>query len=85
MTSKPFVTAVDHVQLAMPPGREDDARRFYPGLLGLPERPKPPALAARDGAWFESASVKIIWAWKRTSGPPARRTPPSSYRTCARS
>ena len=59
MTSKPFVTAVDHVQLAMPPGREDDARHFYSGLLGLPERPKPPALAARGGAWFESASVKI--------------------------
>ena len=59
MTSKPFIPAVDHVQLAMPPGREDDARRFYSGLLGLPERPKPPALAARGGAWFESASVKI--------------------------
>jgi catechol 2,3-dioxygenase-like lactoylglutathione lyase family enzyme len=55
----PSVTAIDHVQLAMPAGREDDARRFYSGLLGLPERAKPPALAARGGAWFESASVKI--------------------------
>jgi hypothetical protein len=55
----PAVTAIDHVQLAMPAGREDDARRFYSGLLGLPERTKPPALAARGGAWFESAAVKI--------------------------
>ena len=55
----PSVTAIDHVQLAMPPGREDEARRFYSGLLGLPERAKPPALAARGGAWFESESVKI--------------------------
>jgi len=55
----PSVTAIDHVQLAMPAGREEDARRFYAGLLGLPERPKPPALAARGGAWFESESVKI--------------------------
>jgi catechol 2,3-dioxygenase-like lactoylglutathione lyase family enzyme len=54
-----FVTAIDHVQLAMPPGREAEARRFYAGLLGLPERTKPPALAARGGARFESASVKI--------------------------
>jgi catechol 2,3-dioxygenase-like lactoylglutathione lyase family enzyme len=59
VTSTPFITAVDHVQLAMPPGREEDARRFYSGLLGLPERPKPPALAARGGAWFESSAVKI--------------------------
>jgi catechol 2,3-dioxygenase-like lactoylglutathione lyase family enzyme len=56
---KPFVLAIDHVQLAMPPGGEDEARRFYSGLLGLPERPKPAALAARGGAWFESASVKV--------------------------
>jgi catechol 2,3-dioxygenase-like lactoylglutathione lyase family enzyme len=55
----PSVTAIDHVQLAMPAGREDDARRFYSGLLGRPERTKPPALAARGGTWFESASVKI--------------------------
>jgi catechol 2,3-dioxygenase-like lactoylglutathione lyase family enzyme len=55
----PFVTAIDHVQLAMPPGREEDARRFYGDPLGLPERPKPPGLAARGGVWFESPTVKI--------------------------
>ena len=55
----PFVTAIDHVQLAMPPGREDDARRFYGGLLALPERAKPLALSARGGVWFESEKVKI--------------------------
>ncbi|MBV9932803.1 MAG: glyoxalase, partial [Actinobacteria bacterium] len=43
---------VDHVQLAMPAGREDEARRFYRDLLGLPETPKPPHLAKRGGCWF---------------------------------
>ena len=43
----------------MPKGREDDARRFYSGLLGLPERPKPKGLLARGGVWFETATVKI--------------------------
>jgi catechol 2,3-dioxygenase-like lactoylglutathione lyase family enzyme len=57
--AKPSLTAVDHVQLAMPAGREEDARRFYGGLLGLPERAKPPALAARGGVWFESTTVNI--------------------------
>lgn len=53
------VVGIDHVQLAMPPGREDDARSFYDGLLGIPERPKPPDLARRGGAWFENEAVKI--------------------------
>jgi len=53
------VQAIDHVQLAIPPGGEDQARRFYGDLLGLSEQPKPPALAARGGCWFESAAVKV--------------------------
>lgn len=53
------VVRVDHVQLAMPAGREDEARRFYGGLLGLLEAVKPPELAKRGGAWFESGQVKI--------------------------
>ena len=53
------VEAVDHVQLAMPAGGEDAARAFYAGLLGIPEQPKPPHLAARGGCWFESPSVKL--------------------------
>ena len=41
--------AIEHVQLAMPGGGEDLARGFYVSLLGLEERAKPPALAARGG------------------------------------
>jgi hypothetical protein len=33
--------ALDHVQLAMPPGGEQQARAFYRDLLGIPEIPKP--------------------------------------------
>jgi catechol 2,3-dioxygenase-like lactoylglutathione lyase family enzyme len=53
------VVGVDHVQLAMPAGREDEARRFYGGLLALPEAVKPPELAERGGVWLESGPVKI--------------------------
>lgn len=53
------IVAIDHVQLAMPARREQEARDFYTGLLGLPEIPKPPELAARGGAWFELATVKV--------------------------
>lgn len=54
-----MIIGIDHVQLAMPAGREHVAREFYEGLLGIPEVPKPPALANRGGAWFESGPVKI--------------------------
>ena len=48
-----------HVQLAMPRGAEQAAREFFSGVLGMEELPKPPALAARGGAWFRSGDVEL--------------------------
>ncbi len=53
------VYAIDHVQLAMPAGEEEKARSFYGGVLGLPEKQKPPHLAKRGGVWFEEGDLKI--------------------------
>ncbi|HXI54684.1 MAG TPA: VOC family protein [Polyangia bacterium] len=53
------IVAIDHIQLAMPAGRESEARAFYSALLGLPEKPRPPEMARRGGAWFENEHVKI--------------------------
>src|SRR4051812_24528318 len=53
------ISGIDHVQLAIPPGGEDAARSFYGDMLGLVEKPKPPDLAKRGGAWFENDRVKI--------------------------
>jgi catechol 2,3-dioxygenase-like lactoylglutathione lyase family enzyme len=58
MTNLPF-TAIDHVQLAMPSGMEDQARAFYSGLLGMTEIEKPAELKKRGGCWFSSGSVQI--------------------------
>jgi catechol 2,3-dioxygenase-like lactoylglutathione lyase family enzyme len=55
----PEVLALDHVQLAMPPGGEDAARAFYDGLLGMPEVEKPAPLAGRGGCWFAHAGVQV--------------------------
>ena len=54
-----FVAHIDHVQLAMPVGGEDRARKFYRDVLGLPEVRKPPHLVKRGGCWFERAELKI--------------------------
>ncbi len=53
------ILSLDHVQLAMPSGREADARAFYAGLLGLTEVVKPVHLAQRGGCWFERGAVKV--------------------------
>lgn len=50
---------IDHVLLAMPPGRENEARAFYQEILGIPEVLKPPQLAARGGCWFESGELRV--------------------------
>jgi catechol 2,3-dioxygenase-like lactoylglutathione lyase family enzyme len=54
--------ALDHVQVAIPPGGEEKARAFYGGVLGMKELAKPPSLASRGGCWFaggDGASVQI--------------------------
>ena len=53
------ILRIDHVQLAMPAGREADAEAFYSGLLGLTRRPKPEPMAARGGCWFEAGPVAV--------------------------
>jgi extradiol dioxygenase family protein len=45
-------STLDHVQVAIPAGGEDEARRYFGELLGLPEIPKPAEQAGRGGCWF---------------------------------
>lgn len=45
------ILGVNHVQIPIPSGGEDEARAFYVGVLGLREIRKPPDLAKRGGLW----------------------------------
>jgi hypothetical protein len=53
------VVGLDHVQLAMPPGRESEAEAFYAGFLGFVRIPKPEPMASRGGCWFASGPVAV--------------------------
>jgi len=82
-TGRPFeenavmnVSRLDHVQLAMPAGREAEARAFYHGLLGIPEVAKPPHLTARGGCWFEQGDLKVHLGVE-TEFAPARKAHPA--------
>ncbi len=71
--------ALDHVQLAMPPGGEDKARAFYLGVLGMVELTKPATLAGRGGCRFaggEGACVQIHYGIEEDFRP-ARKAHPA--------
>ncbi|MFG2759285.1 VOC family protein [Streptomyces wuyuanensis] len=54
-----MLTALDHVQLAVPAGSEEALRAYYAGALGMTEIAKPPSLAVRGGCWFRTGDVQL--------------------------
>jgi catechol 2,3-dioxygenase-like lactoylglutathione lyase family enzyme len=72
----PPMVALDHVQLAVPPGAEDRCRAFYVELLGMAELVKPPVLAARGGLWLQSGPV-VIHLGVEKEFRPARKAHPA--------
>jgi catechol 2,3-dioxygenase-like lactoylglutathione lyase family enzyme len=69
------VLGIDHVQLAAPPGRDDEARAFYGGLLGMAELEKPEPIRARGGCWF-AAGAQELHVGVEESFAPARKAHP---------
>jgi catechol 2,3-dioxygenase-like lactoylglutathione lyase family enzyme len=70
------VYAIDHVQIAMPPGGESQARAFYAALLGMTEIPKPQSLAGRGGVWFAAGEARLHLGVEREFHP-ARKAHPA--------
>lgn len=70
------LTGLDHVQLAMPPGGEATAERFYSDLLGLTRQPKPEPLASRGGCWFSNELV-VLHLGVEKDFVPARKAHPA--------
>jgi catechol 2,3-dioxygenase-like lactoylglutathione lyase family enzyme len=69
------IVAIDHVQLAIPPGGEPAARAFYGDVLGLVEIPKPEPLRARGGLWFQAGPVQIHLGAEPDMRPSAKAHP----------
>jgi catechol 2,3-dioxygenase-like lactoylglutathione lyase family enzyme len=50
---------IDHVQISIPKGKEDEARAFYMDILGLKEIPKPASLMPNGGLWYQVADIEL--------------------------
>jgi catechol 2,3-dioxygenase-like lactoylglutathione lyase family enzyme len=69
------IAGIDHVQVAAPPGCEEQARAFYGGLLGLEEIAKPEPLAARGGCWFAVGAQELHVGVAEPFAPAAKAHP----------
>ena len=58
-TLYPMPWLFHHVQLAIPPESEAQAREFYRDALGCQELAKPATLVDRGGAWFRYGGVEL--------------------------
>lgn len=54
-----MIIGVHHAQVSIPKGAEDEARKFYCGLLGLQEIEKPETLKGRGGFWLGLGGLQI--------------------------
>ena len=71
------LVAVDHVQLALPPGREADAEHFYVDVLGMRVLEKPATMARRGGRWFEAPSGLQLHMGAEQGFRPAKKAHPA--------
>lgn len=54
-----MLIGINHVQITIPDGKEQEARRFYCSLLGLQEIEKPNVLKPNGGFWMQLGSIQI--------------------------
>lgn len=50
---------LDHIQICIPHGKENEAREFYLDILGFREIPKPKELLKNGGFWCQAADIQL--------------------------
>ena len=68
-----MLTGIDHVQITVPRTLEGECLHFYREVLGLPEIPKPEALRARGGAWFQLGALQLHIGVEPDPSSPSKR------------
>jgi catechol 2,3-dioxygenase-like lactoylglutathione lyase family enzyme len=55
----PTITRLQHAAVTVPVDGLETARRFYSGILGLKEVPRPPELQSRPGIWYSFGATEL--------------------------
>lgn len=53
------IKRLDHIQICIPFGKEEEAREFYGNILKFKEIPKPTELLKNGGLWFEIGEIQF--------------------------
>jgi catechol 2,3-dioxygenase-like lactoylglutathione lyase family enzyme len=53
------IKGLHHAQITIPKGAEEEGRKFYCGVLSLPEIEKPDALQGRGGFWLQVGDRQV--------------------------
>ena len=53
------IKRLNHVQICIPSGKENEAREFYTKILGLREIPKPAELISNGGLWYVAGDIQL--------------------------
>ena len=54
-----MITGLDHTQITIPAGHEEQAREFYCQFLGLSEIEKPDSLKPKGGLWIRVQNAQV--------------------------
>ncbi|KAA0548118.1 glyoxalase [Bacillus sp. BGMRC 2118] len=69
------IKRLDHVQVCIPFGKEDDARAFYTDILGFEEIEKPDSLKANGGLWYSVGDIQLHIGAEEMNGNKSKRHP----------
>lgn len=53
------IKRLDHLQICIPTGKENEAREFYTNVIGFTEIPKPVELIPNGGLWFMAGDIQL--------------------------
>jgi catechol 2,3-dioxygenase-like lactoylglutathione lyase family enzyme len=53
------IKRIDHIQICIPKGKENEAREFYTNIIGFKEIPKPVELIPNGGLWYQAGNIQF--------------------------
>ena len=53
------IKRLDHIQICIPIGKENEAREFYTNIIGFEEIPKPIELIPNGGLWYQAGNIQF--------------------------